>query len=158
MIFLVFAVAVGGLCALLGYRVYAMLALSALLAVGTVLAGIALHTNPWAVVAEAVGSVGAFQFIYVAVGVTHDLVQSRRLILHIQTAIGEQLGVELGAPRILPPELSELVAKLPCATVPERSRHRDFCNLNRSLHWVTPRLQKRRVVSSKKPEQLNTLH
>ena len=114
MAFLVVGVAIGGLCALLQYRVFAMLALSTLLAVGTVLAGIVLHTNPWAVVAETVGSVVAFQFMYVAVDVTHQLVQLRRLIRQVQMAICEQLGFELEVSRKLPPELSEFVAKPPC--------------------------------------------
>lgn len=57
--------------------VFMMLALGALLAVSTVLGGVIFHTNPWAIVAEAVGSIVALQFAYVAIGVTYDLICAR---------------------------------------------------------------------------------
>jgi hypothetical protein len=129
MAFLVVGVAIGGLCALFRYRVFLMLALSALLAVSTVLAGIIFHTYPWAIVAEAVGSIVAFQFTYVAVGITHGLIYSRTLIPRVQAAVGEQLGVELELPRDLPPGLSELVAQLRSREAAlELSGDRDFVN------------------------------
>jgi hypothetical protein len=106
-----------------------MIALSALLAVGTVLAGTIFHTHPWVIVAEAVGSIVALQFTYVAVSLAHHLVHSRRLIPQVQAAIGEQLGVELEASRSLPHELSGLIARLPTpAAALALSRDGDFVN------------------------------
>jgi hypothetical protein len=123
MAFVVFGVAVGGLSALFRCRVFMMIALSALLAVGTVLTGIIFHTHPWVIVADTVGAIVALQFTYVAASLTHHLVHSRRLIPQVQTAIGGRLGAELEAPRSLPPELSALVAQLPNGgRVPELSR------------------------------------
>jgi hypothetical protein len=129
MAFVALGVAIGGLSALLRYRVLMMIVLSALLAVGTVLAGFIFHTLARVIVAEAVGSIVVLQFAYVAVSLTHHLVHSRRLIPRAQAAIHEQLSVELEAPRSLPPELSALVAQLPSrGTVPELSRDGDFVN------------------------------
>jgi hypothetical protein len=78
MAFFVIGVAIGGLCVLLHYRVFMMLALSGLLAVSTVLGGVIFQT-PWAIVAEAVGSLVTLQFTYVAVGVTLHLIYSSDL-------------------------------------------------------------------------------
>jgi hypothetical protein len=129
MAFLVVGVAIGGLCALLHYRVFMMLALSALLAVSTVLGGVIFHTNPWAIVVEAVGSLVALQFTYVAVGVTYHLIYSRTLIPQVQAAVGEQLGIELESQRSLPPGLSDLVAQLRSSeTALELSGYRHFVN------------------------------
>jgi hypothetical protein len=129
MVFLISGIAIGALCAPFRYRIFMTIAFSALLAVGAVLAGIILHTNPWAVVAEAAGSIVALQFTYVAVGVTHDLIYSRRLLPQVQTAIGEQLGLELEVPRRLPPKLSALVGRLPGgAKAFELSRNGDLMN------------------------------
>lgn len=120
MVFLISGIAIGALCAPFRYRIFMTIAFSALLAVGAVLAGIILHTNPWAVVAEAAGS---------TVGVTHDLIYSRRLLPQVQTAIGEQLGLELEVPRRLPPKLSVLVGRLPGgAKAFELSRNGDLMN------------------------------
>jgi hypothetical protein len=129
MVFVVFGVAIGGLCALLRHRVLMMIVLSALLAVGAALAGTIFHTHPWVIVTEAVGSIVALQFTYVAVSLTHHVVRSRTLIPQVQAAIGEQLGGELEAPRSLPPELSRLIARLSTrAAVLELSRDADFAN------------------------------
>jgi hypothetical protein len=112
MAFVVFGVAIGGLCALLRYRVLMMLAVSAFLAVGSVLGGIIFHAHPWAIVAEAFGSVVAFQFTYLAVSLSLHLDRSRRLIPQVRTAIGQRLRAELEVPRSMPPELSALVEQL----------------------------------------------
>jgi len=129
MVFVFFSVAMGGLCALLRYRASMMLALSASLALGTVLVGTAFHVHPLWIISDTFGSVVAFQFTYVGVSLAYHLVHSRRLIPEVQAAIGKQLGADLEAPRGLPPELSALVAQLPTsATVFGISRDRDFMN------------------------------
>jgi hypothetical protein len=115
MAFVIAGTAIGGLCAILRCRVIMMLALSALLAVSAVLGGMIFHTHPWAIAAEALGSITVFQFAYVAVGLSRHLVRSRRLIPHVRAAIGQQLSSELEVPRNLPPELSRLVAHLQAA-------------------------------------------
>jgi hypothetical protein len=129
MAFLVVGVAIGGLCSLLHYRVFMMLALSVLLAVSAVLGGVIFHTNPWAIVAEAVGSIVALHFAYVAAGVTYDLICSRTLMPKAQAEIGKQSGVQWEAPNGLPPGLSELVQQLRSSeTTLELSRRRDFAS------------------------------
>ena len=112
MAFVVFGLAIGGLCALLRYRVLLMPVVSAFLAVGSVLGGAIFHTHPWAIVADAFGSIVALQFTYLAVSCSLHFVRSRRLILQVQTAIGQRLQAELEVPRSMPPELSALVGKL----------------------------------------------
>ena len=82
MTFAVFGIAIGGLCALLRYRAPMVLVLSASLAVGAVLGGFLFHTHIWAIVANAFGSIVALQFSYAAVGLTSQLVLSRKMIPH----------------------------------------------------------------------------
>jgi hypothetical protein len=115
MAFIVVGIAIGASCALLRHRVFMMLALSALLAPVVALVGFGLHAHPWVIAAQTLGSITALQFVYVAVGLTLHLVRFGKLIPHVQTAIGDQLGAELEVPRGLTPELSVLMARLQSA-------------------------------------------
>jgi len=112
MAFIIFGVAIGALCALLRYPVLAMVPLSALLAVAAVLNGIITHAHPGVIAIEVFGSVAASQLTYASVSLTHHLVRSRKLVLEVQAAIGQELRTELEVPRSLPPELSALVTQL----------------------------------------------
>jgi hypothetical protein len=112
MAFILIGVAIGALCALLRYRVFMMLALSALLALVVALIGFGLHAHPWVIAAQTLGTITALQFVYVAVGLTLHLVRFRKSIPHVQTAIGDRLSAELEVPRGLTPELSVLIARL----------------------------------------------
>jgi hypothetical protein len=67
------------------------------------------------IAAQILGSITALQFVYVTVGLTLHLVRFGKLIPHVQTAIGDQLGAELEVPRGLTPELSVLMARLQSA-------------------------------------------
>jgi hypothetical protein len=102
------AVAVGVLCGVLcvRYPALVLLPLGALLAAGTALSGIALHTHPGIIAAEVFGSVAASQLTYVAVSLTRHLVRWRRppshLIPQVQAAIGQELRTQLDVPRKLP--------------------------------------------------------
>jgi hypothetical protein len=111
MAFIIASIAIGALSALLRHRVFMMLALSALLAPVVTLVGLGLHAHPWVIAAQALGSITALQFVYVAVGLTLHLVRFRNPIPHVQTAIGDRLSAELEVPRGLTPELSVLVAR-----------------------------------------------
>jgi hypothetical protein len=99
MSFILAGIAVGAFCALLRLRVFAMLALSALLALVVALVGYGLHANPWVIVVLTIGSITALQFVYVAVGLTLHLIRFGKLIPHAQTAIGGRLRTELEVPR-----------------------------------------------------------
>jgi hypothetical protein len=81
----------------------------------TVPGGITVHAHPWVIGVQALGSITALQFVYIAVGLTVHLVCFRKLIPHVQMAIGRRLRAELEVPRGVPPELSVLVARLPSA-------------------------------------------
>jgi hypothetical protein len=115
MAFVILAVVIGVSCALLRCRVLTMLVLSTLIAVVAILGGTILHAHPWMIAAGVFGSVTALQFMYVAVGLTLDLVRFRKLMPHVQTVIGRRLRAELEVPHSLPPELSALVAQLQAA-------------------------------------------
>jgi len=91
MAFILIGIAVGAWCALLRHRVFMMLALSALLAPVVTLVGLALHAHPRVIAAQALGSITALQFVYVAVSLTLHLVRFRKPIPHVQTAIGDRL-------------------------------------------------------------------
>ena len=106
------SLAAGALCALLRYRVFLLLPAGILSAIGVVLTGITLGAHPGVVALEAFGSIAAQQVAFLAVGLTHDLVRSTRLIPHIQAVIGKELATELEVPRDLPPKLAVLVAQL----------------------------------------------
>ena len=112
MAFVIFGVALGSLCAFLRYPVLMMLPLGGLLAVGAVLNGIILHAHPGVIATEAFGSVAASQFIYVSISLTRHLVRSRKLMLEVQAAIGQELRAQLKVPRSLPSELSALITRL----------------------------------------------
>ena len=115
MAFIIFGVAIGALCALLRYPVLVMVPLSASLAVATVLNGIITHAHPGVIAIEVFGSVAASQFLYASVSLMHHLVRSRKLVLEVQAAIGQELRTELEVPRNLSPELSALVTQLQLA-------------------------------------------
>ncbi len=112
MTFVAAAIAIGALCALLRQRVFMMLALSALLVLAVALVGFDLHTRPWVIAAQIIGSITALQFTYIAIGLTLHLVRFRKLVPSVRAAIGAQLRAELEVPRGLTPELSILVARL----------------------------------------------
>jgi hypothetical protein len=113
MAFLVLGIAIGASCASFRRRVATMLVLSAFLGAVAVLGGITVHAHPWVIAVQVLGSITALQFVYVAVGLTVHLVRLRKLIPHVQIAIGRRLRAELEVPRSVPPELSVLVARLP---------------------------------------------
>jgi len=115
MAFVVLGIVIGGSCALLRRRVWAMIALSVLLAGIAALGGMSLHSHPWVIAAQVFGSVIALQFVYAAVSLAVHLARFRKLMPHVQTVIGRQLRAELEVPRNLPPELSALVAQLQAA-------------------------------------------
>jgi hypothetical protein len=112
MIFVMFGVAAGVLCAFLRYPFLPLLPMGALLAAGAALMGIAFGSHPGLIAAEIFGSLAAPQYAFAAVSLTNHLIRSSRLIPHVQAAIGKQLRTELEAPRTLPPELAALVAQL----------------------------------------------
>jgi hypothetical protein len=112
MAFIIFGVAIGALCALRRYPVLVMVPLSALLAVAAVLNGIITHAHPGVIAIEVFGSIALAQFMYASISLTHHLVRSRKLVLEVQAAIGQELRTELKVPRSLPPELSALVTQL----------------------------------------------
>jgi hypothetical protein len=115
MAFIILAVVIGLLCALLRYRALMMLAVSVLLAGDAVISGIILHAHSWMIAAEVLGSITALQFAFVALGLTLHFVRFRKTLPHIQAAIGQQLRAELEVPRDLPPDLSSLVERLQAA-------------------------------------------
>jgi hypothetical protein len=81
MAFAILGVATGTLCALLYYRVFMMLPVSALL-IAAGLGSIILHAPPWIIAVEVLGSLTASQFAYVAVSLAVHLVRSRAMIPH----------------------------------------------------------------------------
>lgn len=100
------------LCAFLRYPVVPLLPVSALLAIGAVLSGIALGAHPGVIAVKGFASIAAPQFAFIAVSLTQHLVLSIRMIRHVQTTIGQQLRAQLEVPRGLPPELAALVTRL----------------------------------------------
>jgi hypothetical protein len=112
MTFVMLGVAAGVSCAFLRHPFLPLLPISALLAAGAVLTGIACGTHPGMIVAEVFGSIAAPQFAFVAISLTDHLIRSSRLIPQVQAAIGRQLRAELEVPRSLPPELAALVTQL----------------------------------------------
>jgi hypothetical protein len=112
MAFIIFGVAIGALCALLRYPVLVMVPLSGLLAAAAVLNGIVTHAYPGVIAIAVFGSIAASQLMHISVGLTHHLVRSRKLMLEVQAAIGQELRTELEVPRSLPPELSALITRL----------------------------------------------
>ena len=115
---ILFGAATGLVCALLRlrYQALVLLPLSAGLALGSVLSGIALHAHPVVVATGVFGAVIASQLAYVAVSLTHHFVHGRRLtshlLPHIQASIGQRLRAELEVPHNMPAELSRLLAQL----------------------------------------------
>ena len=112
MMFVVFGVAAGVLCASFRYPFISLAAIGALLAAGAVLTGIVLGTHPGVIAVEVFGSIAVPQFTFVAVSLTNYLIRRTRLIPQVRAAIGQQLRDELEVPRSLPPELATLVTQL----------------------------------------------
>jgi hypothetical protein len=112
MLFVMFGIAAGAACAFLRYPIIPLLPVSAILAVGAVLTGIALRSHPGVIAIEGFASIAAPQFAFLAFGLAYHLTLSTRLIPHVQTAIGQQLRAELEVPRNLPPDLAALVTQL----------------------------------------------
>jgi hypothetical protein len=112
MVFVVFGVAAGVLCAFLRYPFFLLAAIGALLAAGAALTGIVVGTHPGVIAVEVFGSVAAPQFAFVAVSLTDHLIRRTRLIPQVRAAIGQQLHAEFEVPRSLPPELATLVTQL----------------------------------------------
>ena len=116
MAFVIFGVALGAPYAdFFATRCFMMLPLGGLLAVSAVLNGIILHAHPGVIATEAFGSIAASQFMYVSISLTHHFVRSRRLMLEVQAAIGQELRAQLEVPRGLPSELSALITQLQLA-------------------------------------------
>ena len=112
MLFVMFGIAAGAACAFLRYPIIPLLPISAILAVGAVLTGIAFRSHPGVIAIEGFASMAAPQFAFLAFGLTYHLTLSKRLIPHVQTAIGQQLRAQLEVPRRLSPELADLVTQL----------------------------------------------
>ena len=112
MSFVIFAVAIGALCAFLRYPALMMLPLGGLLAVGAVLSATIVHVHPGVIAAEVFGSIAASQFAYASVSLTHHLLRSREMMLQAQAAISHELRAQLEVPRGMPSELSTLIARL----------------------------------------------
>jgi hypothetical protein len=115
MVFVIFGVAIGALCAVLRYPALMMLPLGGLLIGGAALNGIIVHAHPMVIATEVFGSIAASQFAYASVSLTRHLVRSREAVRQAQAAIGQELRAQLKVPRGMPSELSALVAQLQLA-------------------------------------------
>ena len=112
MVFVIFGVAIGALCAVLRHPALMMLLLGGLLIGGAALNGIIVHAHPVVIATEVFGSIAASQFAYASVSLTHHLVRSREAVRQAQAAIGQELRAQLKVPRGMPSELSALVVQL----------------------------------------------
>ena len=112
MVFVIFGVAIGALCAVLRYPALMMLPLGGLLTGAAALNGLIVHAHPVVIVTEVFGSIAASQLAYASVSLTQYLVRSREMLLQAQAAIGQELRAQLKAPHSMPSKLSVLVAQL----------------------------------------------
>jgi hypothetical protein len=104
---------VGAVCALFRLRVFAVVPLSIIFAMCSIVSGIIAHAYPWTIAVAVLGSLGAVQLPYAAVGLIFNFVRLRAVVPEMQSAIGQKLRAELEVPHTLTPELSSLVARLP---------------------------------------------
>jgi hypothetical protein len=79
------------------------------------MAGTAFGIHPEVIAAEALASIAALQFSFVAVSLSNHLTRWSVLIPEMQAAIGHQLQSKLEVPRNLPPSMGALVVKLAAA-------------------------------------------
>jgi hypothetical protein len=113
--FFVFGSGVGIILAWLRWRVFLVIAASAVVALAVIMCGSVLGHPLGISVFVGCGSVAAVQASYVALGLALELFASENLIPTMQDAIARQLRSELRPPRDLPAPLANLVQRLGAA-------------------------------------------
>ena len=117
MVFVVFGVAAGVLCAFLRYPFFLLAAIGALLAAGAAMTGIVVGTHPGVIAVEVFGSVAAPQFAFrkrLGLDGTISIRDGTRLIPQVRAGDrgNRAARAEFEVPRSLPPELATLVTQL----------------------------------------------
>jgi hypothetical protein len=115
MLFIILGLTAGASFALLRCTALQLVPVSALFVIGPLMAGSAFGIHPEVVAAQALASIAALQFSFVAVSLTNHITNSWMLIPQMRAAIGNQLQSELEVPRSLPPEMGALVTRFAAA-------------------------------------------
>jgi hypothetical protein len=113
--FIILGAVTGASLALLRYTALQLVPVSALFAIASPMVGTAFGLHPEVIAADALASIAALQFSFVAVSLTNHVNRSAMQIPEMQAAIGHQLRSELEVPRSLPPKIGVLVTRLAAA-------------------------------------------